>query len=132
MSRKLSGWDTRGHFFAAAAEAMRRILIERARKQCRRNAIRGQQVSLDHLTTPETFSGDQLLLLEVALKRLETANEQAAAIVKLRFFAGLTMEQTADAAGIPKRTTERKWMYARAWLHREIEKMAKNNDFEGG
>ena len=122
---KAQHWDNRGHFFAAAAEAMRRILIERARKQQRRDAIHGQQISMDQLTTPESFSGDQLLLLDVALRRLETSNEDAAAIVKLRFFAGLTMKQSAEALGIPLRSAERKWTYARTWLHREIEKMGR-------
>ncbi|MCO6046906.1 ECF-type sigma factor [Aeoliella sp. ICT_H6.2] len=124
-------WESRGHFFAAAAEAMRRILIERARKRSRRDAIRGQQVSLDQLASPESFSNAQLLLMDEALGKLEANNPEAAAIVKLRFFAGLSMDQSAEALGIPKRTAERKWTYARTWLHREMEKFA-TDDGPGG
>ena len=130
-TEKAQHWGSRGHFFAAAAEAMRRILIERARKRSRREEIRGRQITLDQLATPNSFSSDELLLLDVALSKLEAANQEAAAIVKLRFFAGMTMKQSAEALGLPQRTAERKWTYARTWLHREVEKMASINDFEG-
>jgi RNA polymerase sigma factor (TIGR02999 family) len=118
---KTQHWDSRGHFFAAAAEAMRRILVEQARKRCCREDIRGLRVSLDGMTLAESCPNEHLLLLNDGLDRLETRNAEAAAIVKLRFFGGLTMKQSADALGIPLRTAERNWTYARAWLHRELE-----------
>jgi len=118
---KAQHWDSRGHFFAAAAEAMRRILIEQARKRSRREAIRGPQISLDDLSWVTSFPNEQLLRLNEALEKLEARNSSAAAIVKLRFFAGLTMKQAAEALRLPMRTAERQWTYARTWLHRELE-----------
>jgi RNA polymerase sigma factor (TIGR02999 family) len=115
-------WDSRGHFFAAAAEAMRRILVEKARKRVRREAIRGPQVPLEELASASAFPGEQLLQLDEALRALETRNARAAEVVKLRFFAGFTMPQAADALRIPLRTAERDWTYARTWLHRELDK----------
>jgi RNA polymerase sigma factor (TIGR02999 family) len=115
-------WDSRGHFFAAAAEAMRRILVERARQRARREEIRGPQVPLDDLANISSFPGEQLLRLDEALERLEARNVDAAQLVKLRFFAGLSMQETADVLGVPRRTAERTWTYARTWLHRELEK----------
>ncbi len=118
---KAQHWDSRGHFFAAAAEAMRRILVEQARKRCRREAIRGPRIPLDELALATAFPNEQLLRLDEALRKLETRNATAAELVKLRFFAGLTMTQTADALGLPLRTAQRGWTYARTWLHRELE-----------
>jgi len=117
-------WDSRAHFFAAAAEAMRRILVERARKRCRREAGRGPRVSLDDLASAASFPSGQLLHLDEALQQLQSHCAIAAKLVKLRFFAGLTMAQSAAALGVPLRTAERTWTYARAWLHRELEKPA--------
>jgi RNA polymerase sigma factor (TIGR02999 family) len=121
---KAQHWDSRGHFFAAAAEAMRRILVERARKHCRHEAIRGQRIPLDELTSVESFPSEKVLHLDEALQRLETCNAIAAELVKLRFFAGLTMTQAAEALGLPLRSAERTWTYARTWLHRELEQPA--------
>ena len=118
---QVQNWDSRGHFFAAAAEAMRRILVENARKRCRREAIRGEQISLDQLALATSFPNGQMLQLDEALEELEARNATAAELVKLRFFAGLTMKQTAKALGLPLRTAERNWTYARTWLHRRIE-----------
>ncbi|HEX2473886.1 MAG TPA: ECF-type sigma factor [Lacipirellulaceae bacterium] len=118
---KVQHWHSRGHFFAAAAEAMRRILVEQARKRCRREDIRGLRISLEDMASAASCPNEHLLLLNDCLEKLETRNAEAAAIVKLRFFGGLTMKQTADALGIPLRTAERNWTYARAWLHRELE-----------
>lgn len=114
-------WDSRGHFFAAAAEAMRRILVERARKRVRRQAIRGPRVALEELALATSFPSDQLLRLDEALQSLETRNSLASELVKLRFFAGLTMAQAAETLDLSLRTAERTWTYARAWLHRELE-----------
>ena len=118
---KVQKWGSRGHFFAAAAEAMRRILVEQARKRCRREIIRGPQIPLDELALVTSFPNEQLLRMDEALEKLEVHNVIAAKIVKLRFFAGLTMRQSADALGLPLRTAERNWTYARTWLHRELE-----------
>lgn len=115
-------WDNRGHFFAAAAEAMRRILVERARKRCRREVIHRAHVTVDDLATAEEFPDAALVKLSDALDRLRNRNSQAAELVKLRFFAGLNMQQTAQALGISIRTAERTWTYARTWLHCEMEK----------
>jgi RNA polymerase sigma factor (TIGR02999 family) len=118
---KVRHWDSRGHFFAAAAEAMRRILVEQARKRYRRESVRGLRISLDELVSSASSPNEHVLLLNDGLDKLETRNADAAAIVKLRFFGGLTMRQAADALGLPLRTAERNWTYARAWLHRELE-----------
>ena len=118
-------WNGRGHFFAAAAEAMRRILIESARRRQRvRHGGGRERVPFDQaesqLVTADEASQDELLALDAALARLEATDRQAAEIVKLRFFAGLSMPQIAEALEIPLRTAEREWSYARAWLHRAI------------
>lgn len=111
------GWDNRGHFFAAAAEAMRRILIDRARS---RGAIKrggsARRLKLDPalLTLDETPS--EVADLDEALTRFETEDPQKAALVKLRFYAGLTQEQAAAVLGISISTADRHWAYARAWL----------------
>ncbi len=121
---RVQHWDSRGHFFAAAAEAMRRLLVERARKRSRRDVIRGTQVSLEDLSVVALFPDEQLLRLDEALERLEAHNASAASIVELRFFAGLTMKQTADVLNLPMRTAEHHWTYARTWLHRELEQLS--------
>jgi RNA polymerase sigma factor (TIGR02999 family) len=114
-------FQNRAHFFAAAAEAMRRILIERAR---RRQAVRhggGQQrVDLEQVELPFPGSDDQLLAVNEALEQLATAHPLEAEVVKLRYFVGLTHEETADALGISVRTAKSYWAHARAWLFREI------------
>ena len=114
-------WDSRRHFFTAASEAMRRILVERARKKNRRMEIQGPRVPLEDLTSAVSFPEDRLLMLDDALAKLESQNSEAASVVQLRFFAGLTVEQAAKTLGISLRTAERHWTYARTWLHRELE-----------
>ncbi len=114
-------WDSRGHFFAAAAEAMRRILIESARRKGRSKHGGGRRrIELDEAHLVADAPPDDLLALDDALRRLEVADPPAARLVELRFFAGLTMPQAALALGIPLRTAERNWTYARTWLHREL------------
>jgi RNA polymerase sigma factor (TIGR02999 family) len=114
-------WNGRGHFFAAAAEAMRRILIERAR---RKDLGERQWLPLDdvELVIPAAAAG--LVALDDALTKLEKKDPPAAQLVKLRFFAGLTMVQVADVLQIPLRSAERNWTYARTWLQRELSKDA--------
>jgi RNA polymerase sigma factor (TIGR02999 family) len=116
-----TGWESKGHFFAAAAEAMRRILIERARKYGRQKhgagAKRMDLMEADAVAGPESVD---LLGLDGALGRLEQHDRRMSEIVKLRFFAGLTIEQTALALGVTSRTVNRDWTAAKAWLHHEM------------
>jgi RNA polymerase sigma factor (TIGR02999 family) len=114
-------WNSRGHFFAAAAEAMRRVLVERARQK-RRPKHGGdlRRVDLDEALSLAEPAPDDLLVLDEALARLEQVDRTAAKVVKLRYFAGLTMPQAAEALGLPLRSAERNWTYARTWLHREL------------
>jgi RNA polymerase sigma factor (TIGR02999 family) len=110
-------WDSRGHFFAAAAEAMRRILINRARDKTRQK--RGgslPRVDLDVIEIALDTPDDDLLALDEVLQQLAEADKLCADLVQLRFFAGLTLGEAAKALGIPRRTADRHWSYARAWL----------------
>jgi RNA polymerase sigma factor (TIGR02999 family) len=118
---KAQQWNSRGHFFAAAAEAMRRILVENARRK-RRTKHGGdrQRIDLDEAVDLVEEPSDDLPALDEALGRLEATDPVAAEVVKLRYFAGLTMPQAAEAAGLSLRVAERNWTYARAWLHREL------------
>lgn len=114
-------WEGRGHFFAAAAEAMRRILIENARRK--RSLKRGggrerQAFDPDQLACPE--SAEDLLALDEALTRLTTVDARVAELVKLRYFAGLTIKEAAALLGIAPRTADAWWAYARAWLLAEL------------
>ena len=114
-------WDGRGHFFAAAAEAMRRILVENARRKGR--ARHGGELIRQELTdVPGVVSEvhEDLLALDAALDRLKGVNSQAVELVQLRYFAGLSQDEAAEALGISPRTAGRLWAYARAWLHVEI------------
>jgi RNA polymerase sigma factor (TIGR02999 family) len=115
-------WNSRGHFFAAAAEAMRRILVEAARrKQCEKHGGRQKRVELSEVRIGIDSPPDALLAIDENLKRLAARDAQAAQIVKLHCFAGLTIEQAADLLGISARTAYRDWAYARGWLFRAIE-----------
>jgi RNA polymerase sigma factor (TIGR02999 family) len=117
-------WESRGHFFVAAGEAMRRILVEQARKKGRRERIRESMTPLAEMDRPSSFSQLELLALDEAISKLESSNRQAAEIVKLRFFSGMTVEQAAKALGISIRSAHRQWTFARAYLHRELEESA--------
>jgi RNA polymerase sigma factor (TIGR02999 family) len=119
-------WDNRGHFFAAAAEAMRRILVEHARRRARLRHGGGLRRSawLDEEAMPAPANDDQLLLLDDALTRLAAARPQAAELVKLRFFSGLTIDEAAPLIGLSGRTAGRLWVFARAWLRRDMERAA--------
>jgi RNA polymerase sigma factor (TIGR02999 family) len=114
-------WDHRGHFFAAAAEAMRRILVESARRKRRLKHggdLERQPVNEDAIAAPNV-DGD-LIELDAALDKLAAKDPRKAELVKLRYFAGLTIEEAAQALGISTTTADRDWTYARAWLFREI------------
>jgi RNA polymerase sigma factor (TIGR02999 family) len=117
-------WGNRGHFFAAAAEAMRRILIERARHYARRRHGGGQQrISLADAHLPMAAHPEEVLDLDEALSRLERLDAGMAAVVKLRFFSGLTVPETAAALGTSPSTVDRQWTAARAWLQREMTRL---------
>jgi RNA polymerase sigma factor (TIGR02999 family) len=114
-------WNSRGHFFAAAAEAMRRILIENARGKAREK--RGgdwRRVDFEQLDVTTAVSPDQLLALDDALVRLAALDPLAGELVKLRYYAGLALDQAAAALGVSTATAYRHWAYARAWLHGEL------------
>jgi RNA polymerase sigma factor (TIGR02999 family) len=114
-------WNSRGHFFAAAAEAMRRILIESARSKAREK--RGgdwQRVDFEYLDVATSISPEQLVALDDALARLTALDHLAGELVKLRYFAGLALDQAAAALNISTATAYRHWAYARAWLRSEL------------
>lgn len=114
-------WETRGHFFTAAAEAMRRILIDRARSRKRQKRGGGaKRLALDELDLASPPPDDELLALDEALSKLAVEEPVKAELVKLRFFAGLSVEQAAAALGISRATADRYWSFARAWLFHEL------------
>ena len=115
-------WNGRGHFFGAAAEAMRRILIDRARRKLaeKRGGGRGAVQLGGDVEGAGDPESQNLLALHEALTRLEQADPDKAALVKLRHFAGLSEQQAADALGISRATASRHWAFARAWLYDEV------------
>ena len=114
-------WDSHGHFFAAAAEAMRRILIDNARRKQRHKHGGGRnRVSLDEALCIGRAADDDLLALDEALEELAREEPAKAELVKLHFFAGLNLEETGQVLGISHRTAKRHWAYARAWLYAAI------------
>jgi RNA polymerase sigma factor (TIGR02999 family) len=114
-------WQSRGHFFTAAAEAMRRILVEKARRR-RRQKHGGhlQRVELHEPTTPIQSPVEDLLALDEALTRFEQEWPNKAKLVKLKYFAGLTIPEASEAMKISTATAERYWRFARAWLHSQL------------
>jgi RNA polymerase sigma factor (TIGR02999 family) len=115
-------WDSRGHFFAAAAEAMRRILVENARRKGsqKRGGDRGRaDFDVSELAAPELR--EDVLALDEALIQLAAVDPQAAQLVQLRYFAGLTLAEAAQILGVSARTVDRLWAYARAWLYQALE-----------
>src|SRR5262245_36947634 len=116
-AEKAQQWNGRGHFFGAAAEAMRRILINRARDKNRlKRGGKRRRIDLDKLEIALETPDDELLALDEALTRLEDENPVCANLVKLRFFAGLSLRETAAALELSSSTADRYWAYARAWL----------------
>jgi RNA polymerase sigma factor (TIGR02999 family) len=114
-------WDSRAHFFAAAAEAMRRILVENARRKKteKRGGARVRQ-DLDAIDVAAPEDPEDFMALDEALDKLASTDQTAAALVQLRFFAGMPIPEAAELLGISHRTADRLWAYARAWLHQEI------------
>ena len=117
------GWNSRGHFFKAAAEAMRRILVENARRKGRvkRGGDR-RRVELTEANLAAEGPGDDLLALDEALEKLSAEEPSVADLVKLRYFAGLTIDQVAEIQGMSRRSVIDHWAYARSWLTRELGK----------
>ena len=116
-------WNSRGHFFGAAAEAMRRILVERARKKERiRHGGQMERVDLEHVTVATDDNDDTVLAIHEALEKLALESPQKAEIVKLRYFTGLEHAEIAEALGISEPTVRRHWAYARSWLYAELKK----------
>jgi RNA polymerase sigma factor (TIGR02999 family) len=116
-------FDGRGHFFAAAAEAMRRILIENARRKGRlKRGGEWERVGVEQLDLAITTDNDTLLAINEALDKLATIDPTGAKLIQLRFFAGLSNVDAAKALGLAERTAKRTWAYARAWLHEELTK----------
>jgi RNA polymerase sigma factor (TIGR02999 family) len=116
-SADATGWDNRGHFFAAAAEAMRRILVDAARrKRTEKHGGHLRRVELPDMPASPDVADEQLLVLDAALTRLAAEDPLAARVVELRHFAGLSIEDAAATLGLSRATTHRHWTYARAWL----------------
>jgi RNA polymerase sigma factor (TIGR02999 family) len=116
-------FSDRAYFFAAAGEAMRRILVENARRKKRlKHGGNLQKVDIEDVDLPAPLPEDELLALHEALTRFAESEPRAAELVKLRFFVGLTREEAADVLGVSVATADRQWAFARAWLFREIEK----------
>jgi RNA polymerase sigma factor (TIGR02999 family) len=117
VGREDPGWESRRHFVAAAAEAMRRIIVESARRKrsARRGGL-GDRQDLDGVEIAAPVARVDILALDEALERLSGRDSEAAQLVKLRYFAGLTMTEAADALGLPVRTAERLWTFSRSFL----------------
>ena len=120
-------WNSRGHFFGAAAEAMRRILVESARRKARlRHGGELERADLNEIEIAAPIPEDRLVQVSDALDALEREAPEAAQVVKLRYFAGLTQEQVAETLGISLRTAERHWTWAKAWLFQWIREQEKD------
>jgi len=118
-------WRDRRHFFGAAAEAMRRILIDRARKRNRTRHGHGlARVDLQQIEIAETANDQQLLVVDEALRKLAAESPERAELVKLRYFVGMSIPDAAQALGISEATAKRQWNYVRLWLFKEIQRMA--------
>src|SRR5438132_12973164 len=114
-------WNSRGHFFAAAAEAMRRILVENARRKKRiKHGGDLERVAIEMASLPTRMSSEELLALDAALEKLKEQDPVKAQLVTLRYFGGMTIEQASEVLRISRVTAHRYWTYARAWLHQQI------------
>ena len=120
-TEKAQYWDSRGHFFAAAAEAMRRILVDRARRKGRpKHGGNRSQVELEEDAVAMESNSNQVLAIHEALERFEKIDQQKADLVKLRYFAGMTLVEAAEAMKISRATAARYWTFAKAWLAAEL------------
>jgi RNA polymerase sigma factor (TIGR02999 family) len=126
-SQESEKWECRGHFFAAAAEAMRRILVENARRKARvKHGGQVERIELPDVSCDGVHEAEDLLALESALTRLAAEEPEKAELVKLRYFAGLKLDQAAAVLGISRATASRHWTYARAWLYNVLTSDARN------
>ncbi len=115
-------WQSRAHFFGIAAKSMRQILVDYARKRNSQKRGNGNaKLSIDEAQFVESDSDDQILALDEALKKLENIEERSGKIVELRYFSGLTIEETAELLNISSATVKRDWQFAKAWLYKEIQ-----------
>jgi RNA polymerase sigma factor (TIGR02999 family) len=120
-ARRAQHWNSRGHFFAAAAEAMRRILVENARRKKRlKHGGDFERLDIEATSLPTRMSSDELVALDEALDKLKNEDPVKAQLVTLRYFGGMTIEQAAEVLNISRVTAHRYWTYARAWLHQRI------------
>jgi RNA polymerase sigma factor (TIGR02999 family) len=118
-----TSWENRAHFFSAAAEAMRRILVENARRKARLKRWGGlQRLDLEGLELADTTPDDKILMIDESLRQLQAEDPSTARVVMLKFFAGMTNQEVAKALGVSERTIERDWAFARSWLYRAIQK----------
>jgi len=128
VEEKEQNWNSRGHFFRAAAEAMRRILVENARRKKRlKRGGDWQRIELKEANLGAEYASDDLLIVNEALDKLALEEPSVANLVKLRYFAGLTIDQVAEIQGISRRSVIDHWTYARSWLTREITKGSREN-----
>ena len=122
-SQEPQAWNSRNHFFSAASEAMRRILVDRAREKARvRHGGNQERVDLEHVDLATEDSDETVLAMNEALENLARESPQKAEIVKLRYFAGMENGEIAEVLGVSLSTVERHWAYARSWLYREVRK----------
>ena len=132
VGNEAQSWNSRGHFFAAAAEAMRRILVENARRKLSgKHGGHLKKVDFAHIELASESLSSEVIALDEALARLSEEDHQAAELVKMRYFAGLSLAQTARAIGISPRTADRCWAYAKAWLYHEIRGGDTNRSMRG-
>jgi RNA polymerase sigma factor (TIGR02999 family) len=128
VSQKGTGWQDRAHFFGIAARLMRRILVDHARaRQAGKRGGRVEKLSLDEALDFSPARSRELIELDDALESLGRLDPQQARVVELRFFGGLTVEETAEVLGISPRTVKRDWRVARAWLHGELSGSKRSN-----
>ena len=114
-------WNDRAHFFRTAAQVMRRILVDRARQKSSLKRDGGERIDINDIDLVHASQDDRILLINEVLERLEKDNPQAAQIITMKFFGGLTNREIVEALGIPERSVERRWSYAKATLFRMIQ-----------
>lgn len=121
IDQREANWESRSHFIAVAAQVMRNVLIDhaRGRQRVKRGGLQ-QKVPLEDVVLISEEQSDDLIALDTAMRRLSEIDERQSRIVELRYFGGLTVEQTAEVLGISPKTVKRDWAVARAWLHREL------------
>jgi RNA polymerase sigma-70 factor, ECF subfamily len=121
VDQRQSNWRNRAHFYGAAAQVMRRILVDHARaRQAEKRGGDAEHLTLDEALTFSDSQSEELVRLDEALARLARLDARQSRVIELRFFAGLSVEETAEVIGVSPKTVKRDWSVARAWLHREL------------